>query len=281
MSPFIIYAIVLSIAYILYYATQFTMDMHAKPKGVESQTETISVDNGHETHETAFMPKTVTEDPFTGDFNIAEASEPERQTGEVHEETTANNTEEDNEGNEEDKSENDMNDNNLKEEEPAAETPAEEESEIILVSESEEQHDIQESEEEEETNLPEQTGNADAAFQPETEEPSEAADDYNEEADGITTMAFSDTINLTRSTEQDDDIRKAFDPDLALPKFGVTSIVGTPADSKVEDMLNDVNTKLIDNVPKGDFMEPAQFAALMRGKREESNIAYKDEYTKW
>ena len=113
MSPFIIYAIVLSIAYILYYATRFTMDMHAKPKGVESQTETISVDNGHETHETAFMPKTVTEDPFTGDFNIAGASEPERPAGEVPEETTANNTEEDNEGNEEDKSEGDMNDKNI------------------------------------------------------------------------------------------------------------------------------------------------------------------------
>ena len=174
-----------------------------------------------------------------------------------------------------------MNDKNIEEEEPAAKTPEEEEAEVILISESEEQHDIQESEEEEETNLSGQTGNADAAFQPETEEPSEAADDYDEEADGITTMAFSDTINLTRSTEQDDDISNAFDPDLALPKFGVTSIVGTPADFKVEDMLNDVNTKLIDNVPKGDFMEPAQFAALMRGKREESNIAYKDEYTKW
>ena len=81
MSPFIIYAIVLNIAYILYYATIITMDMHAKPQGAENQTETISMDNDQESQETAIMPKTVTEDPFTGDFNIAEASEPERQTG--------------------------------------------------------------------------------------------------------------------------------------------------------------------------------------------------------
>ena len=93
-------------------------------------------------------------------------------------------------------------------------------------------------------------------------------------------VPFSDTLTLTDTAEQDDDISKAFDPDLALPKFGVTSIVGQPTDTKVEETLNSVNTKLIDNIPNGNFMEPAQLAAMMRGKREEGNIAYKDEYTK-
>ena len=48
MSPFIIYAIVLNIAYILYYATIITMDMHAKPKDAENQTETSNMENEQE-----------------------------------------------------------------------------------------------------------------------------------------------------------------------------------------------------------------------------------------
>ena len=91
MSPFIIYAIVLNIAYILYYATIITMDMHAKPKDAENQTETISMDNDQESQETAIMPKTVTEDPFTGNFNIAEATEPVRPAEEATEEATSDN----------------------------------------------------------------------------------------------------------------------------------------------------------------------------------------------
>ena len=292
MSPFIIYAIVLNIAYILYYATIVTMDMHAKPKGAENQTETISMDNDQETQETAITPKTVTEDPFTGNFNIAEATEPVRPAEEASEETTFENQEDKTEGNEDENPEGGMNDDDGGEVAPAIAPSAEEGTEANQTSESEALQGIEEEGQEEtiQTESSEQADNTDSASQSEADETSEADveeddeendKDDDDEDDGITTVPFSDTLTLTDTTEQDDDISKAFDPDLALPEFGVTSIVGQPTDTKVEETLNSVNTKLIDNIPNGNFMEPAQLAAMMRGKREEGNIAYKDEYTKW
>ena len=176
---------------------------------------------------------------------------------------------------------------------PAIAPSAEEGTEAEQASASEAQQGIEEAGQEEtgQTESSEQTGNTDSASQSEADEASEDdveegeedndndTDDDDEE-NGITTVPFSDTLTLTDTAEQDDDISKAFDPDLALPKFGVTSIVGQPTDTKVEETLNSVNTKLIDNIPNGNFMEPTQLAAMMRGKREEGNIAYKDEYTK-
>mgnify|MGYP006978109111 CR=1 FL=1 len=290
MSPFIIYAIVLNIAYILYYATIITMDMHAKPKDAENQTETISMDNDQESQETAIMPKTVTEDPFTGNFNIAEATELVRPAEEAPEDATSDNREGQTEGNEDENPEGGMSDDDGGEVAPAIDPSAEEGTEAEQASASEAQQGIEEAGQEEtgQTENSEQADNTDPATQPEAEEASEAAveeegeeeNDNDDEEDGFTTVPFSDTLTLTDTTEQDDDISKAFDPDLALPKFGVTSIVGLPTDTKVEETLNSVNTKLIDNIPNGNFMEPAQLAAMMRGKREEGNIAYKDEYTK-
>lgn len=293
MSPFIIYAIVLNIAYILYYATIITMDMHAKPQGAENQTETISMDNDQESQETAIMPKTVTEDPFTGNFNIAEATELVRPAEEAPEDATSDNREGQTEGNEDENPEGGMSDDDGGEVAPAIDPSAEEGTEAEQASASEAQQGIEEAGQEEtgQTESSEQTGNTDSASQSEADEASEDdveegeedndndTDDDDEE-NGITTVPFSDTLTLTDTAEQDDDISKAFDPDLALPKFGVTSIVGQPTDTKVEETLNSVNTKLIDNIPNGNFMEPAQLAAMMRGKREEGYIAYKDEYTK-
>lgn len=296
MSPFIIYAIVLNIAYILYYATIITMDMHAKPKDAENQTETISMDNDQESQETAIMPKTVTEDPFTGNFNIAEATEPMRPAEAAPEDATSDNQEGQTEGDEDEQSNGGGSDDDGGEVAPAIDPSAEEGAESEQASTSEAQQGIEEAGQEEigQAESSEQADNTDPASQPEAEEASEATveeadeendndndDDDDDEDNGITTVPFSDTLTLTDTSEQDDDISKAFDPDLALPKFGVTSIVGQPTDAKVEETLNTVNTKLIDNIPNGNFMEPAQLAAMMRGKREEGNIAYKDEYTKW
>ena len=197
------------------------------------------------------------------------------------------------EGNEDENPDGGMSDDDGGEVAPTIDPSAEEGTEADHASGSEAQQGIEEAGQEEtgQAENSEQADNTDPASQPEAEETSEAtveeADEENDndnddddEDDGITTVPFSDTLTLTDTAEQDDDISKASDPDLALPKFGVTSIVGQPTDTKVEETLNSVNTKLIDNIPNGNFMEPAQLAAMMRGKREEGNIAYKDEYTK-
>ena len=69
MSPFIIFAIVLTIAYVLYYATIITMDLNAKSKKDGEHEETISAGESHETEEED-IPQTVVEDTKTGGFSF-------------------------------------------------------------------------------------------------------------------------------------------------------------------------------------------------------------------
>ena len=149
MSPFIIYAIVLNIAYILYYATIITMDMHAKPQGTENQTETISMDNDQESQETAIMPKTVTEDPFTGNFNIAEATELVCPAEEAPEDATSDNQEGQTEGDEDEQSDGGGSDDDGGEVAPAIDPSAEEGAESEQASTSEAQQGIEEAGQEE------------------------------------------------------------------------------------------------------------------------------------
>ena len=71
MSPFIIFAIVLTIAYVLYYATIITMDLNAKSKREGEHEETISASDAKETEE-EYAPQTVVEDTKTGSFSFME-----------------------------------------------------------------------------------------------------------------------------------------------------------------------------------------------------------------
>lgn len=68
MSPFIIFAIVLTIAYILYYATIITMDLHAKSKKDGEHEETISV--GDKTEDDDIASQIVIENTQTGGFDF-------------------------------------------------------------------------------------------------------------------------------------------------------------------------------------------------------------------
>ena len=74
MSPFIIFAIVLTIAYVLYYATIITMDLNAKSKKEGEHEETISASVKIEAKEEN-APQTVLEDTQTGGFSFLESTE--------------------------------------------------------------------------------------------------------------------------------------------------------------------------------------------------------------
>ena len=73
MSPFIIFAIVLTIAYVLYYATIITMDLNAKSKKEGEHEETISASDTKDAEE--YAPQTVLEDTKTGGFSFLEPTE--------------------------------------------------------------------------------------------------------------------------------------------------------------------------------------------------------------
>ena len=74
MSPFIIFVIVLTIAYVLYYVTIITMDLNAKSKKEGEHEETISASDTQETEE-EYAPQTVLEDTKTGGFSFIEPNE--------------------------------------------------------------------------------------------------------------------------------------------------------------------------------------------------------------
>ena len=73
MSPFIIFVIVLTIAYVLYYATIITIDLNAKSKKEGEHEETISASDTKDAEECA--PQTVLEDTKTGGFSFLESTE--------------------------------------------------------------------------------------------------------------------------------------------------------------------------------------------------------------
>lgn len=73
MGPFIIFAIVLTIAYVLYYATIITMDLNAKSKKEGEHEETISASDTKDAEE--YAPQTVLEDTKTGGFSFLESTE--------------------------------------------------------------------------------------------------------------------------------------------------------------------------------------------------------------
>lgn len=74
MSPFIIFVIVLTIAYVLYYASIITMDLNAKSKKEGEHEETISASDTKEAEEEN-APQTVLEDTKTGGFSFLESTE--------------------------------------------------------------------------------------------------------------------------------------------------------------------------------------------------------------
>ena len=74
MSPFIIFTIVLTIAYVLYYAAIITMDLNAKSKKEGEHEETISASDTKEAEE-EYAPQTVLEDTKTGGFSFLESTE--------------------------------------------------------------------------------------------------------------------------------------------------------------------------------------------------------------
>lgn len=81
MSPFIIFAIVLTIAYVLYYATIITMDLNAKSKKKGEHEETISAVDDKELEE-EYTQQTVVENTETGGFAFIEAEHKEESISE-------------------------------------------------------------------------------------------------------------------------------------------------------------------------------------------------------
>ena len=167
MSPFLIFAIVLTIGYVLYYAAIITMDLNAKPKFGASAEENIVVGDSTDDQD-EYKPKAVVENPETGGFNFldeGQALEPE--------------------------------------------VPSEEKQEELF------------------------------------------------------------------------DESKAFDPELMQPKFGVSAIVEPEVSVKVSQHIERVNSSNGSIETKGNLVPSFDLAEVIRKKKENCNIDFKDEISKY
>lgn len=222
MSPFIIFAIVLTIAYILYYATLITMDLNTKPKDAEEATETISADD--EEDDSGIMSRNVIEDTESGGFNIIDPS------------TSSE-------------------DNNIMEE-------ATDHEEDILPDETPEVPPVTLLENDEESGIAEST------------------EEESQEDTGISNIPFAGTASEEDVNGKPFEETDAFNPDLAQPQYGISTIIESPVDAAVQKNVDDLNQALLTNTkPKGNLKAPEEFVSLIQTRRETSNIDYHDEYT--
>ena len=160
MTGFIIFAIVLTLAYVLYFAAMITTDLAAMKKAAETEEENIDIGTGSEEVD-EFATQNVVEDPSTGGFNFVssqqkeedvatEIAEAEEQLNDDdalrYDDDNFSETEETNSENQEQKLEdNEEPEQNLDEVEPESD-PIDEESggfEVHDFSEHEEEHETE------------------------------------------------------------------------------------------------------------------------------------------
>ena len=242
MSPFIIFAIVLTIAYVLYYATIITMDLNAKSKKEGELEETISAVDGKETDE-EYTPQTVVENTETGGFSFMEAPEDEE--------------------------------DNV----PEEERPDEEEKHNDILSNAPDYEQKQEFENN--LGVQEGASDeSEANNSSETAEEKRSICETSEE-DTIPTVDLSEASEQVAGSEEPFDESKIFDADLAQPQYAVSSIICDKIDKVLAQRLESIEQKLQSCQAEGKLINPFEFVNEAKGDREKSNIEFKDEYTQF
>lgn len=252
MSTFVIFVIVLTLGYILYYAALITIDMTAKQKSDAATEETIDADGYSEDDaDDDVVPRNVIENTETGGFSFSPSVpviEEPAEIDEADEEEPLSAQTEDVDGNAiEDAAEEDT----AEASEEPSDVPAEEEQET----------DEQVSEEEAPVEEPSE--------QPTEEEPVSGIEYYQEKPEDDT-------------DKNDFDVNDAFDPDLMTPKYGVTELVEPPVSDEAQEKANMVNASLLSIASKGNQMDSFDLTRVIREQRaEQLNIETHDEVTNY
>lgn len=255
MSTFVIFVIILTLGYILYYAAMITIDLTAKSKVDSATEETISADGM--TEEDEFTPRNVVENAATGGFSfsdpvpsmmddqeeIKEADEPELSVGTVEEEEST-------QDNSETRDENDDVEGQVEEPEPSEPSaPDEPESD----STSDEQPPSGEGREE------------------------SIVDD-----DHITVMEDVDDEPVKKDDDEPFDEDKAFDKTLYTPRYGVKEIVVPAVSEQVASQAEETNAALEPITTKNVVMGVETFLeALRQGEANKMGLELRDEVQKY
>lgn len=252
MSAFVIFVIVLTLGYILYYAALITIDMTAKQKSDAATEETIDADGYSEDDaDDDVVPRNVIENTETGGFSFSPSVpviEEPAEIDEADEEEPLSAQTEDVDGN---TVEDAVEEDTAEASEEPSDVPAEEEQET----------DEQVSEEEAPVEEPSE--------QPTEEEPVSGIEYYQEKPEDDT-------------DKNDFDVNDAFDPDLMTPKYGVTELVEPPVSDEAQEKANMVNASLLSIASKGNQMDSFDLTRVIREQRaEQLNIETHDEVTNY
>ena len=268
MSTFVIFIIVLTLGYVLYYAAMITFDLTAKKKSEAASEETIDADGEYD-EEDEFAPRNVSENTASGGFSI---SDPD--TSDV-EEAPEEISEADEQPTEEGA-------HNIEDNEESSETENTTSEDVEDTSDIEESNDEQPSEEQssEEENQP---ANDDLAEDAATDEELEAPSDADGEAPIITVVKYSEEEPAEKQDEEPFDEDKAFDKTLFTPKYDVTEIVGPVVSQKILSHAIETNAAMSSIVTKANCAMDAQtFSEAMRqGSNNKYGIETTDEVQKY
>lgn len=195
MNGFVIFLIVLTIGYVLYYAAIITIDLTAKPKDDGKKEETLAM--GDMADDMGYTPKTVKESS-DGGFSVSEdipETEAEEQTPEPAPQIA----------------------------EAEEETPETPEPEPGTLQDPDPSNEEAPSEEETGGGMSEEQTQEEPEQQ--TEEP---AEEQEEEIEGITSVTFDEDADVTVREEVDKSDLPAFDPNMNPPSYDVSEVYGAP-----------------------------------------------------
>ena len=252
MSAFVIFVIVLTLGYILYYAALITIDMTAKQKSDAATEETIDADGySEDDSDDDVVPRNVIENTETGGFSFSPSVpviEEPAEIDEADEEEPLSAQTEDVDGN-------------------AIEDAAEEDT----AEASEEPSDVP-AEEEQETD--EQVSKEEA--------PVEESSEQTTEEEPVSGIEYYQEKPEDDTDKNDFDVNDAFDPDLITPKYGVTELVEPPVSDEAQEKANMVNASLLSIASKGNQMDSFDLTRVIREQRaEQLNIETHDEVTNY
>ncbi len=269
MSTFVIFIIVLTLGYVLYYAAMIAFDLTAKKKSEAASEETIDADGEYD-EEDEFAPRNVSENTASGGFSISD-----HDTSDV-EEASEEISEADEQSSEEEIAQ------HIEEHEDTSETENTTDGDVEDSSDIEEPYEEQPSEGQssEEENPP---VDGDLAEDSATDEEPEAPSDADGEAPIITVVKYSEEEPAEKHAEEPFDEDKAFDKTLFTPKYDVTEIVGPVVSQKILSHAIETNAAMSSIVTKANCVMDAQtFSEAMRqGSNNKYGIETTDEVQKY
>lgn len=266
MEPFIFFAIILTIAYVLYYLGLIAVDLTAKPKQEGGHEETILMENSsNKEKDEEPAPQTVSENPETGGFDIVKPGIPTEKAPEKIAEAESTPVAEEEKKEDETASKPQPNEETQVHKEAASEDPAPETS--------------SESESEETPANPPVPSQASEPTEPE-EHPEEDEPEEQEDlgASNISIVDFSDAPLSPQVHTEPFDINKAFDPDKLQPQYGVSEVYEAKPDPLVQKLTDGTNLKMENISVKEAMMGQQDFLEQVRNKNNETNIEHQNEY---